>query len=243
MLFCYIVFTESVSSMRASSLTMVIKCLPIYIFEPHSVVGDTDVMRTFILVHGTWGGGWQWRDVADRLRAKGNTVFTPTLTGLGEREHLISRDANLEMHINDIAAVIRYEKLETVVLVGTSYAGLVISGVADRLSHRITTLIYLNAALPVNGKSMLDTLPEERRNTVKRLAGVEGDGYRVPTSLVLDTGIEDNDRRDDFLRRMTPHPLRVTAPTHSFMREVRASSTQGIRARDEKDITSFSRAL
>ena len=172
-------------------------------------------MRTFILVHGTWGGGWQWRDVADRLRAKGNTVFTPTLTGLGEREHLISRDANLEMHINDIAAVIRYEKLETVVLVGTSYAGLVISGVADRLSHRITTLIYLNAALPVNGKSMLDTLPEERRNTVKKLAEVEGDGYRVPTSLVLDTGIEDNDRRDDFLRRMTPHPLEsLLQPIH-----------------------------
>jgi pimeloyl-ACP methyl ester carboxylesterase len=164
-------------------------------------------MTTFVLVHGTWGGGWQWRDVAERIRDKGHSVFTPTLTGLGERQHLISRQTNLDMHIEDVAAVISYERLREVVLVGTSYAGLVISGVADRIPEHISTSIYLNAALPADGKCMLDTVSAERRATVQKLADLEGDGYRVPQSLVLDTGIEDQAAREEYLKRMSPHPL------------------------------------
>jgi pimeloyl-ACP methyl ester carboxylesterase len=164
-------------------------------------------MTTFLLVHGTWGGGWQWRQVAEHLRAKGHQVFAPTLTGLGEREHLVSRETNLDTHVQDVAAVISCEKLNDVVLVGTSYAGLVISGVADRLPHRVAALIYLNAALPSNDKCMLDTVSLERRSAVQNLAEAEGDGYRVPSSLVLDTGIEDEGERQDFLSRMSPHPL------------------------------------
>src|SRR5277367_7043960 len=86
-------------------------------------------MTTFVLVHGTWGGGWQWRNVAERLRKNGHSVFTPTFTGLGERAHLISRQTNLDTHVQDIAAIISCERLTDVALVGTSYAGLVISGV------------------------------------------------------------------------------------------------------------------
>jgi pimeloyl-ACP methyl ester carboxylesterase len=168
---------------------------------------DIVTMKDFLLVHGTWGGGWQWRGVAERLRANGHLVFTPTLTGLGEREHLVSRQTNLDTHIQDIAAVISKEDLRDLVLVGTSYAGLVISGVADLMADSIGTLIYLNAALPANGKCMLDTVSSERRAAVQRLADTEGDGYRVPSSLVLDTGIEDDDARQDFLRRMSAHPL------------------------------------
>src|SRR6185437_9812208 len=164
-------------------------------------------MANFLLVHGTWGGGWQWREVAERIRANGHLVFTPTLTGLGEREHLVSRQTNLNTHIQDIAAVISCERLNDVVLVGTSYGGLVISGVADRMLQHVEALIYLNAALPTNGKCMLDTVSEERRNTVQKLADAEGDGYRVPSSLVLDTGIEDEGSRREFLGRLSPHPL------------------------------------
>jgi pimeloyl-ACP methyl ester carboxylesterase len=164
-------------------------------------------MTTFLLVHGTWGGGWQWRQVAERLRAAGHHVFTPTLTGLGERAHLVSRETNLDTHIEDIAAVIVREQLSDVALVGTSYAGLVISGVADRMPQQIAALIYLNAALPTNGKCMLDTVSAERRSTVQNLADAEGDGYRVPASLVLDTGIEDETTRREFLERMSSHPL------------------------------------
>ena len=163
----------------------------------------------FVLVHGTWGGGWQWRPVAERLRAQRHRVFTPTLTGLGERAHLVSRDTGLDTHVADIVNVLAWEDLTRVALVGTSYGGLVISGVADRMPERIASLIYLDAALPEHGKCMLDLVPPERRATVERLARQDGDGYLVPTSLVLDTGIADDDERRAYLARMTPHPLRA----------------------------------
>jgi pimeloyl-ACP methyl ester carboxylesterase len=161
----------------------------------------------FGLVHGTWGGGWQWGAVAARLRAAGHRVFTPTLTGLGEREHLATPQTGLDSHIADVAGVLAFEELRDVALVGTSYGGLVIAGVADRMAERIRALVFLDAALPQEGKCMLDLVPPERRATVERLAR-EGDGFRVPTSLVLDTGIADERERAAYLARMSPHPLR-----------------------------------
>ena len=164
-------------------------------------------MANFVLVHGTWCGGWQWREVADLLRAKGHSVFTPTLTGLGEREHLVTSRTNLDTHIQDVIGVLLFERLTDVVLVGTSYAGLVISGVADRITDKIGALIYLNAALPTNGKCMLDSVSDERRARVQKLAESDGDGFRVPSTLVLDTGIEDDQKREEFLSRTSAHPL------------------------------------
>jgi pimeloyl-ACP methyl ester carboxylesterase len=169
---------------------------------------DWSRMVDFVLVHGTWGGGWQWAAVAARLRAAGHRVFAPTLTGLGERQHLVTPEIGLDTHIDDIANVIAWEDLHDIVLAGTSYGGLVISGVADRIPERIQTLIYLDAALPQDGKCMLDLVPPERRAEVESLARQDGDGYRVPTSLVLDTGIEDADERAAYLARMSFHPLR-----------------------------------
>lgn len=165
-------------------------------------------MTDFLLVHGTWGGGWQWRAVAERLRANGHNTFTPTLTGLGERTHLATPATDLATHVDDVANVIAWEELHDVALVGTSYGGLVIGGVADRMPERIRTLVFLDAALPQDGKCMLDLVPAERRATVERLARDEGDGYLVPTSLVLDTGIADARERAAYLARMSPHPLR-----------------------------------
>jgi pimeloyl-ACP methyl ester carboxylesterase len=165
-------------------------------------------MVDFVLVHGTWGGGWQWRAVAERLHGRGHRVFTPTLTGLGEREHLATRGTGLDTHIADVAGVVACEELREVALVGTSYGGLVIAGVADRMAERIRALVFLDAALPQEGKSMLDLVPPERRATVERLAREQGGGFRVPTSLVLDTGIADERERAAYLARMSPHPLR-----------------------------------
>jgi pimeloyl-ACP methyl ester carboxylesterase len=161
----------------------------------------------FVLVHGTWGGGWQWRPVAERLRAAGHRVFTPTLTGLGERSHLATPDIDLDTHVDDVAAVLAFEELCDVALVGTSFGGLVVAGVAERVPERIRTLVFLDAALPHEGKSMLDLLPPERRATVERLAREEGGGYLVPASLVLDTGIADAAERAAYLARMSAHPL------------------------------------
>ena len=164
-------------------------------------------MTTFILLHGAWGGGWQWRDVAVHLRNAGHTVFTPTLTGLGERSHLIQREVDLDTHIRDIERVITYEMLEDFALVAHSYGGMVATAIADAMPERLRALIYIDAALPRDGEAMLDIVSAERKRTVIRLAEEKGDGYRVPETLVLETGIADKAVREDFLKRMCPHPL------------------------------------
>ena len=95
---------------------------------------------TFVLVHGAWHGGWCYGRVAALLRARGHTVFTPTLTGQGERAHLLSGSINLSTHIEDVLGVFRCERLDNVVLAGHSYGGMVITGVADRIAERIKAL-------------------------------------------------------------------------------------------------------
>ena len=110
-------------------------------------------MATFVLVHGAWHGGWCWRDVRRALAACGHEVFTPTLTGLADRAHLMSRDITIDTHIDDIANLMICEELEEVCLVGHSYAGQVISGVADRLKSRIAHMVYLDAYIGADGES------------------------------------------------------------------------------------------
>jgi pimeloyl-ACP methyl ester carboxylesterase len=175
---------------------------------PRNVSRRSAPMTDFVLVHGTWGGGWQWGGVAERLRARGHRVFAPTLTGLGDREHLATPETDLDTHVDDVANVLAAEELREAALVGTSYGGLVIAGVADRMPELIRGLVFLDAALPQDGKCMLDLVPADRRATVERLAREAGDGWRVPTSLVLDTGIADARERAAYLARMSPHPLR-----------------------------------
>lgn len=119
-------------------------------------------MTTYVLVHGAYHGGWCWRDVARDLRTRGHEAFTPTLTGLGERKHLISPAVNLSTHIEDVAAVLEWEDLRDVVLVGHSYGGMVTTGVADRLPHRIADMVYLDATVPKDGQSVLDVQPPGR---------------------------------------------------------------------------------
>ena len=98
-----------------------------------------------VLVHGTWHGGWVWRDVRHRLRSLGHTVVTSTCTGCGERAHLANADVGLDTHITDITNVIRYEELNNIVLVGHSFSGLTITGVADRLQERIRRIVFFDA--------------------------------------------------------------------------------------------------
>lgn len=145
-------------------------------------------MTTFVLTHGAYHGGWCWRDVARNLRRQGHDVFTPTLTGLGERSHLLSAHVNLSTHIQDVANVILWEDLTDVVLVGHSYGGMVATGVADRLADRIRDIVYLDAIVPRDGQSALDVQPPgradwmaERARDAGGVAGapVEADVYGV----------------------------------------------------------------
>ncbi len=113
--------------------------------------GPSAARPTVILVHGAWGGGWDWKHVADLLAADGYTVYRPTLSGLGEHSNIASTNIDLDTHIQDIENVILWENLHDVVLVGHSYGGMVITGVADRVPDRIKHLIYVDALLPNNG--------------------------------------------------------------------------------------------
>jgi pimeloyl-ACP methyl ester carboxylesterase len=111
---------------------------------------------TFVLVHGAWHGGWGWVRLAELLRRQGHVVFTPTLTGLGERSHLLRPDINATLHIADVVNVIRYERLSDIVLVGHSYGGTVISGVVEVVPDKISSLVFLDAFIPDDGQATVD---------------------------------------------------------------------------------------
>ncbi len=137
-------------------------------------------MATFVLVHGAWHGSWCWKRVRQALQALGHEVFTPTLTGVGERSHLLSPQVTLDTHIDDIVNLIQWEELSNVVLCGHSYGGCVISGVVDRIPDRIASLVYLDAFVLGNGQSLHDTLPAAQRDAQLDLARRVGDGWKVP---------------------------------------------------------------
>ena len=120
-------------------------------------------MATYVLVHGAWSGGWGYRVVADRLRAAGHEVFVAHLTGLGQAKHLAHPGITLTTHIDDVLGIIDREKLSDIILVGHSYGGMVISGVAGARADRIRTLVYLDAFLPQDGQALWDLADENSR--------------------------------------------------------------------------------
>ena len=119
-------------------------------------------MATYVLVHGAWHGGWCWRAVARSLRAAGHEVHTPSLTGLGDRLHLAAPDIDLDTHVMDVVHLLEMEDLTGVVLVGHSYGGMVVTGAADRAHPRIRSLVYLDAFVPEDGRTLLDYVVPER---------------------------------------------------------------------------------
>jgi pimeloyl-ACP methyl ester carboxylesterase len=137
-------------------------------------------MSTYVLVHGAWHGSWCWKRVRKALQAQGHEVFTPTLTGVAERKHLLSPQINLDTHIDDVVNLIQWEELSDVVLCGHSYGGCVISGVADRIPDRIGALVYLDAFVLENGQSLHDTLPPDVKNKQLEAALRDGEGWKVP---------------------------------------------------------------
>ena len=116
-------------------------------------------MAAFTIVHGAWGGGWEWREVETLLRARGHDVTRPTLTGVGERAHLFTSSVGLDTHVEDVVRHLEFEGLEEVVLCGHSYGGMVVTGVVDRVPARVTRLLYVDAFVPRDGESLLDLLP------------------------------------------------------------------------------------
>jgi pimeloyl-ACP methyl ester carboxylesterase len=132
-------------------------------------------MSTYVLVHGAWGGSYGWRKVRTLLQRAGHEVFTPSLTGLGERAHLATPEVNLTTHSQDVTNAIWYEDLSDIILVGHSYGGMVVTGVADHMPERIAHLVYLDAFLPADGQSLFD-MNSNGGNTLPRSDG----DWRVP---------------------------------------------------------------
>jgi pimeloyl-ACP methyl ester carboxylesterase len=164
---------------------------------------DTGV-KTFVLVHGGWHGGWCYRRVADRLTKAGHRVFTPTLTGVGERAHLMSASINLRTHVTDVVNVIKWEDLSDVVLLGHSYGGMVISEVVERVPEAISTLVYLDAFVPDNGMSLFDYAPPERRAVFAAAAKASG-GLSVPPIPSATFNVNEADRAW-VDAKCVPHP-------------------------------------
>jgi pimeloyl-ACP methyl ester carboxylesterase len=197
--------------MRRRSLLGLTAALPLAAVLP----SGTDALaapiagRTFVLVHGAFHGGWCWNQVAEVIRSKGNRVFTPTFTGVGERAHLLSPEIDLNTLISDVAGVIEAEELSDIVLVGHSFGGYVISGVADRMSERIGSMVYLDAPMGSSGASVFDEAPSDVRKA-RMDAALTLNGTRAiapPSSKSF--GLSDPAQIAWVDRRMTPMPLKA----------------------------------
>jgi pimeloyl-ACP methyl ester carboxylesterase len=165
-------------------------------------------MTTYLLVHGGVCGGWCWKRVIPLLREAGHEVYTPTLTGLGERSHLANPDVGLETHIQDILNVLDYEDLSDVVLVGHSWGGMVITGVADRASHRLSHLVYLDASVPQDGQSSLDCTDAWFRDFLNDRVVTCGDNWRLMPLPLREFGLTDEADLAWAESKVTPHPFK-----------------------------------
>ncbi|MGC1929823.1 MAG: alpha/beta hydrolase, partial [Candidatus Nitrosopolaris sp.] len=176
-------------------------------------------MATFVLVHGSCHGGWCWKKVTPFLCKVSHEVYTPTLTGLGERSHLVSRDIRLDTHILDIIQVLEYENLNEVILVGHSYGGLVIGGVAEKLPERIRRLVYLDAYIPQDNKSAFDIIPGLENVYKERALKEEAREWLVASYKPEEFGVTNPDDISWMNPRLSPmpwhthdQPLRITNP-------------------------------
>jgi len=170
---------------------------------------------TYVLVHGTWLGGWIWADVAERLRAAGHRVLTPTLTGVGERHHLTSPNVGLDTHIADVVNVIDFEELRDVILIGHSFSGVAVTGVADARRDRIRHIAFFDAVIPHAGRmTAVETNADGTQTAAfRRRRASFVDGYRMdfladyPMRMLVDDTLPE--LQASVRRRLTTHPAKA----------------------------------
>lgn len=172
--------------------------------------------KTFVLIHGAWVGGWYWRRVSDLLEAKGHKVFSPTLTGLGERSHLLSKDINLDTHVTDIVNVVKWESLKDICFVVHSYGGIPGSGAVEQISERISSIVWVDAFKPDNGQSV-DLVPDTRRKSILSAFEKGELGLQAPKAEVF--LVNENDRALVDLKA-TPQP------TSTFVQPIKLSDAR-----------------
>jgi pimeloyl-ACP methyl ester carboxylesterase len=180
-------------------------------------------LATFVLVHGAWHGGWCWERVARLLRHQGHSVHAPTLTGVCERSHLASADIDLATHITDVANEIRWKELEDIVLVGHSYGGMVVTGLAEQCADRISSIVYLDAFLPNDGQSLYDIVGSEHPSSDGMVDPLPAEFFAV------------NEKDRAWVDRMTTaqseatfsQPLQVTGLVESIGKKTYVRALQG----------------
>ena len=166
-------------------------------------------MATFLLIHGAFHGGWCWKRVAQRLKAAGHEVYTPTLTGLGERAHLLSPEIGLDTHVQDVVGLLEYEDLQDVVLLGHSYGGMVITGVAEKCPERLSQLVFLDAFIPNNGQALIELFPPEMAAKSREQTRIDGEGYRLPAAPPEIFGITNEEDLAWVRPRLVPQPFKT----------------------------------
>jgi pimeloyl-ACP methyl ester carboxylesterase len=179
-------------------------------------------LATVVLIHGSYCGGWSWKKVAPPLRAAGHEVYTPTLTGLGERSHLLTSEVNLSTHVQDIVNLLFYEDLRDVILLGWSYSGMVITGVAEQVPERVRHLIYLDAAIPEDGQAAFDLVEGLRDQWLANAIDVNGARAKATADrqwIIDGWKIADPSDVDWIEARITPMPIetneeRINLPAH-----------------------------
>ncbi len=171
--------------------------LLIGVLVPAAAAESVPPRQILVSVHGAWAGGWQMKKVAPLLEAQGWKVYRPSLPGLGEHHHLATAAISLDDHINDIVNLILFEDLRDIVLLGHSYGGMVITGVADRIPDRIGRLVYLDAFLPVDGESLMTT--PKSGGAQMDIAKMTRDGFVIPTWV----------QPDRPLPKDVPHPAKT----------------------------------
>lgn len=164
-------------------------------------------MATYVLVHGAFNGGWCWRHVARRLRAEGHEVFTPTLTGAGERSHLLTPNVGLSMHIQDVVNVLTYEDLHDVILAGHSYAGMVVTGVVDREPGRVKQLVYVDSAAPSDGQNATGAFADGTAAVLSSMSEGTKESWLLPPLSMEAEGITRDEDIAWVSSKRVAHPL------------------------------------
>lgn len=194
---------------------------PLAVIGPRVAARDSAIDPdpvTFVLVHGAWHGGWCWKKVLPLLRAAGHDVFAPTLTGLGERSHLLSQAIGLDTHVQDVALLLEYEDLENVILVGHSYGGMLLPAVAEAAPDRVAQLVYLDAFLPQDGKALADYAP---------ISPTRDDGWRIPSPAPIQGfGVTNQADVEWAQPRLDDQPLPTFTQPAEFSESVHAAQTR-----------------
>jgi pimeloyl-ACP methyl ester carboxylesterase len=168
-----------------------------------AAMAQSNPSKTFVLIHGAWHGGWCWRRVSDLLEPRGHKVFAPTLTGLGERSHLLSKDINLDTHITDIVNVFKWEDLKDVCLVAHSYGGWPSSGALEQIHDRVSSIVWLDAFKPENGQRGADYASEFSRKALQEALAKGEAGRAAPKPEAFFVNEED---RAWVASKLTPQP-------------------------------------